>query len=447
MSDPGRAWRAGDDPRELSHLLNAAHDRFLSTGRSWGVRPLIVKSWKRCVRSGLDPEQSIAPVDLVDDALEIWRSSHPLSSVMAIIRRLLVEDATEAGLLVAVSDAAGRLLWVEGDRGLRTRAERMHFVEGALWSEDQAGTNAPGTSLALDQPVQIFAAEHLARRATAWSCSAAPIHDPDTGAVLGALDLTGGDDVAAPHALSLIRATVAAVEGELRLQRLLLRTSSAPTASGSSRLADTVLHTLGRSVGVLQRPGGSSRLSLRHSEMLTLLAANPDGLSGDELGVALHGHELASVTLRAELSRLRPLLAPLVLESRPYRLRDRLPTDGAEVRRLLATGDVGGAVALYGGPILPKSESPGVVRLREELHEHLRATLLQVGDADALLRFADTDHGRLDWEIWHAAWSALPASSSRGEQVLAHLAYLDRELGALPVPSRRPAALGARPRR
>jgi transcriptional regulator of acetoin/glycerol metabolism len=85
----------------------------------------------------------------VDDALEVWRQSHPLASVMPVIRRLLVEDASDAGLLVAVSDAAGRKLWVEGHNGLRTRAEQMHFVAGALWSEDRAGTNAPGTALGL----------------------------------------------------------------------------------------------------------------------------------------------------------------------------------------------------------------------------------------------------------------------------------------------------------
>ena len=118
---------------------------------------------------------------------------------MPVIRRLLVEDATDAGLLVAVCDAAGRLLWVEGEHRAAHAAEQMHFVAGAGWNEAHAGTNAPGTALALDHAVQIFGAEHLPRTVTPWSCSAAPIHDPDTGALLGALDLTGGDDVAAPH--------------------------------------------------------------------------------------------------------------------------------------------------------------------------------------------------------------------------------------------------------
>ena len=43
----------------------------------------------------------------------------------------------------------------------------MHFVPGADWSEESAGTNAPGTALALGRPVQIFGPEHLLRPVTA----------------------------------------------------------------------------------------------------------------------------------------------------------------------------------------------------------------------------------------------------------------------------------------
>ncbi len=214
LVNPWSAWPAGADPRALSRTLSVAHDQFVSSGRAPAqVRSLVAESWRRCVELGLDPEHALAPLLLLDDELESLRDAHPLSAVMPLIRRLLVEDATHDGMLVAVSDAAGRLLWVEGEHRLRTMAEDMHFMAGASWAEGDAGTNAPGTALALDHSVQIFAAEHLARDVVPWSCSAAPIHDPDTGAILGVLDLTGGDDVAAPRALSLVKATVAAGRG------------------------------------------------------------------------------------------------------------------------------------------------------------------------------------------------------------------------------------------
>ena len=197
------------------------------------LRPVVSESWRRSLRSGLDPERSLARLPLDDARLADARTAHPLAVGMPVIRRLLVEEAAEAGLLVAVSDAAGQLLWVEGDPVLRARAENMHFLPGADWSEESAGTNAPGTALALGRPVQIFGPEHLLRPVTPWSCSAAPIREPDTGAILGVLDLSGGPEVAGPQTLALVRATVAAVEAELRLSRL-DRPRTVPAASGTS---------------------------------------------------------------------------------------------------------------------------------------------------------------------------------------------------------------------
>lgn len=396
-------------------------DQFLQTGRTpTGVRSLVADSWRRSLDSGVDPEAGHAPLELVDDALDDWRSRHPLAPTMPVVRRLLADEATDSGLLVAVSDAQGRLMWVEGHTRVRTRAERIHFVEGACWSEEQAGTNAPGTALALDRPVQIHTAEHLARPVTPWSCAAAPIHDPDTGALLGALDLTGGDDVAAPRTLSLVRATVAAVEAELRVRRLQGLDSAPESAAGP------VLRVLDRRAGVLET-AGPVPLGLRHSEILVLLAAHPRGLSGEQLAVLLHERDQAPVTLRAELSRLRAMLAPLPLLSRPYRLGEPLVTDAEQVRQLVGRGAVAEAVDVYAGPLLPTSTAPGVVELRESLHARLRAAVLGTRDAGLLLRFADTHHGRDDYELWHDVAATLPAGSARS-QALAHLHRLDADL-------------------
>lgn len=422
LTDDGRALRSGQDTRALSRSLATAHGRFLETGRTGStVRPLVAKSWKRCVSTGLDPEQAAAPVELAEDELRSWRDAHALAPVMPVIRRLLLDDAVEAGLLVAVSDAEGRLLWVEGQPGARRRAETIHFVEGARWSEDCVGTNAPGTALALDQPLQIFAHEHLSRRVAAWSCAAAPIHDPDTGSVLGVLDLTGGDDVAAPRTLSLVRATVAAVESELRVRRMLgAEVALAPADR-------TLLRSLGLPGAVLGDGATAVRLGLRHSELLVLLTAYPDGLSGERLAALLNEQDLAPVTLRAEVSRLRTILGPVSLQSRPYRLGEPLATDSGDVRQLLARGLVAEAVELYAGPLLPASEAPGVVELRDSLHTRIRAAVVAERDPALLLRFADSPHSRDDWQLWQTATRTLPQGTIL-QQAHAHLRLLDRRL-------------------
>ncbi|MFD7012477.1 transcriptional regulator [Rhodococcus jostii] len=150
-----------------------------------------------------------------------------MALVRPVVHKRLVDDAADTGVLVAISDEKGQLQWVEGDSAAKDRAFQMNFAEGTNWSEDNAGTDAPGTSLALDHYVQIFGAEHYSRAAHVWSCAAAPVHDPSTGMNIGSIDISGGPRVAEPEVLSLVRETVAAAESELRL-RLRLRLPDPP---------------------------------------------------------------------------------------------------------------------------------------------------------------------------------------------------------------------------
>jgi len=417
----------GADAEQLARYLSRAHDTFVSTGLADpALRSLVHDSWQRSLAGGIDPEYTLATIVLDDDRLEEIRASHPLAAVMPVIRQLLVESAAEAGHLVAVSDAVGQLLWVEGSHDLRARAEGMHFLPGADWSEASAGTNAPGTALALDRPVQIFGPEHLSRNVTPWSCSAAPIHDPDTGAVLGVLDLTGTAEVATVQSLSLVRATVAAVEAELRLQRI--SPPSSPTTVGGSGWSMPTLEVLGTRGATFRHGTTMSRLGLRHSELLLLLTERSEGWRASELAVALSDDEQADVTIRAEISRLRGVLGPVDLASRPYRLGNAVATDIAAVRDDLAAGQLRRAVAAYRGPVLPESTAPAVVELRDSLHLRVRSSLLASDDADAILTFADTAHGRDDFEIWEHALDILPVSSPRYAQVETHVARLDDAL-------------------
>lgn len=421
------AMPPGADPRQLSRRLGALHDTFVSSGAvDPALRPVVSDSWRRSVRSGVDPERSLARLRLDDARLAESRATHPLAVGMPVIRRLLVEEAADAGLLVAVSDAAGQLLWVEGDPVLRAKAESMHFLPGADWSEDSAGTNAPGTALALGRPVQIFGPEHLLRPVTPWSCSAAPIREPDTGAILGVLDLSGGPEVAGAQTLALVRATVAAVEAELRISRLAdpygMTTGRPDTASAVPRL-----EVLGRRSARFSYPGTTTELSLRHSEIVLLLADSPDGLTSAELGIGLSDDDQAMVTIRAELSRLRAQLGPVPLESRPYRL-PRLTSDIEDLRADLRDGRLRAAVARYRGPVLPASRAPGVERIRDDLHRQLRGRLLAGNDPDALLAFADTAYGREDFDVWSRVLAVLPPSSSRLPEVTEHLLQLDLDL-------------------
>jgi GAF domain len=219
---------------------------------------------------------------------------------------------------------------------VRHRADALGFTEGARWTEGAVGTNAIGTALAEDAPVQIFSAEHFVRSHHGWTCTACPVHDPRSGELLGVVDVSGPAETVHPTTVALVSTAVKLAEAGLwhfhehRLDAL--RSVAVPVlASGSGpglvvddhgwvaavrgmphvdRVAaptaddPVVVHGLGLCVpepvpgGWLLRPGGTGRalrltleldprppravvagtnvwihpLSTRHAEVLLLLA-------------------------------------------------------------------------------------------------------------------------------------------------------------------------------
>ena len=415
-----------DEPRARTRATHHAQQTLLSGGAIGGafLPRQVRESWLRCQAAGVDPEAH-APLDLA--ALEEHRASHPLSIAMPVIRSLLVEHATDEGLLVAVTDADGLLLWVEGASAVVRRAESIHFTSGARWGEAAAGTNAPALALTLDSAVQIHSSEHWARQVQRWSCSAAPLHDPVTGQLLGALDVTGDGRAVSRGALALVKATVAAVERELMVARLRDRAEPAPTRSAPRLL------TLGPAGGALELPGAAPKhLSLRHAEILLLLSRHPEGMGAEELAVHLCEHDLDTVTVRAELSRLRRVLKEAglpddVLATRPYRVSRSLGSDIDTVRAHLDAGRVAEALSAYTGPVLPRSEAPGVVALREALVAELRAAVLATADSSILRRWTRTPWGDEDPVAWRALGARLP--DRVGQQRAAARADLVEALG------------------
>ncbi|WP_405904313.1 GAF domain-containing protein [Streptomyces sp. NBC_00656] len=414
MTDPWVALAADASPGARLGELRRAHEAFTSDGRlEKPVRTVVGQSWRRSARARVSPDGA-ASVELCANELGPYRDTHPLAPAMPVIRELMGAYAMDGEHLLAVCDAHGMLLWVEGHARARRRAERMNFVEGARWAESEAGTNAPGTALAVDRPVQVFAAEHFLRPVQQWTCAAAPLHDPRTGRVLGAVDITGGNGLAHPHSLAFVQAVARAVESQLALV--------APrSGNGSAQLS-----ALGTDEALLLLGGRRIRLSRRHSEILVTLALHPEGLGGDELLIELYEDEsVPPVTMRAELARLRRLLGPELLRSRPYRLGATVDADFDTVARRLESGAVAAALAAYAGPLLPRSQAPAVVRLRHRLAGQLRAALIARGDPGLLADWVHSPWGAEDLPVWRALATAAPPE--RRAALLARARVLDAE--------------------
>jgi signal transduction histidine kinase len=217
-ANPWLAIDAATPPAAHARAVRRDWEHFVSDGATNGTRAPVADSWRRSRAAGIDPSggRSAPPAADRGETSARWES-HPLADAAPLIRDRLASVADATGHLIVVSDADGVLLQLEGDARVRSMAaDSMNFTEGALWSESAAGTNAVGTAVAADHAVQVFAAEHFVEVVQAWTCSAAPVHDPDTGELLGVIDLTGLLRDVHPDSLAVTVAAARAVETQLR---------------------------------------------------------------------------------------------------------------------------------------------------------------------------------------------------------------------------------------
>ncbi|MEV7078244.1 GAF domain-containing protein [Streptomyces sp. NPDC093516] len=131
---------------------------------------------------------------------------------------------------------------------------------------------------------------------------------------------------------------------------LLRPAAEEPVPRGGTRIVLDLRHSRRWSVEVSGGAGTWTReLSPRHAELLYLLAVHRSGRSASGLAADVFGDPERTVTVRAEMSRVRRYLGAF-LEHRPYRF-----AEDAEVEVLLPD-DPGG--------LLPHSTAPAVARLR-----------------------------------------------------------------------------------
>lgn len=333
---------------------------------------------------------------------------------MPVIRELMGAYATDGEHLLAVCDAHGRLLWVEGPAVTRRAADRMNFVEGARWSEAAAGTNAPGTAIAVDRPVQVFAAEHFLRPVQQWTCAAAPLHDPHTGRVLGAVDITGGDRLAHPHSLAFVQAVARAAESHLALlrpscghrNRAAERSRPGRGAAGDGRPQDPAQQTAQRDPGDAGPPSRGPHRRRAPRRAVRGRVGDP----GDPAGRTLQ----AAAAARAGAPPVPPLPA---LRSGRRRLRHGGAPTGFGRGGRGPRGLRGPAAAGLAGTL----RQPAAALTDEQL----RAALIARGDPGLLADWAYSPWGEDDLPVWEALAAAVPAGQRPA--LLARVRALDAQ--------------------
>lgn len=179
------------------------------------VRPVVLESWRRSVAYGVHPRalrrQEADPERLAEARRwndELIRSAEPFLQTMH-------ETLGSQQHLVALSDQEGLILLAYVSQDLpRAALEEANLFEGASWHERDLGSNGIGTALAAGEPVLLVGPEHFQEAYVGWTCVGVPIRG-ESGAVVGAIDLSVPNAATHPHAWGWTISVARAIEAVL----------------------------------------------------------------------------------------------------------------------------------------------------------------------------------------------------------------------------------------
>ncbi|MFI9504041.1 transcriptional regulator [Nocardia sp. NPDC052566] len=367
--------------------------------RGPALRTEVVQSWQRSLHT-VDPSATVAPS--LDDVDARWAES-ALRAPITQLGDQLRDISEDAGYLAVVTDADGTIMWTRGDRTLRRQAEQVNFAPGGCWGESHMGTNGLSLALHTDRPETVFSAEHLVAALHGWVCYSVPIHGPD-GRKLGVLDLSSAWNRSHSMVMPSVRALVTAIESMLRV--------SAPAPVPGVRL-----ECLGASR--LMRDGRPLPLPPRQLEILALLALEPEGFTPEQLQAAIYGDRPVSAsTLKADVSHLRRATGGEITPRR-YMLTAPVSCDAVDLVAAISAGDTSSAVWLYKGPLMPGSDTPGILDWRAFLDVGVRSAVLASDRAEHAVQFGERAPG--DIEVHEHALRLLPQGDVRRATVSARL--------------------------
>jgi len=180
-----------------------------------GVRDIIKQSWIRTKNYGVDVTN-----EKVED--ELMKKQEQAIKKMAyfidIVRPFMIElfnIIKETGFMITLIDKNGYIL----DTYISPNIPETSNNYTSNLSEEYIGTNAMGTSIYLDKPMETWGYENSYKGFHEFTTSAAPIHDID-GNLIGSIGITGYRNTFSTHTLGMVVAVAYAIENELRLMEI-----------------------------------------------------------------------------------------------------------------------------------------------------------------------------------------------------------------------------------
>jgi PAS domain S-box-containing protein len=178
----------------------------------------IPRSHARCREMGIDIARVLSGKILSDDALRRkLEEKRDLMVAAEPFMNQLYNFVKGSNFFSILTDEEGCILSVIGDEGILSEAFNFKMIPGSYMDEQHIGTNAMGTALAEEMPVQVSGKEHFIKAYHRWTCSASPIRNPE-GKIIGVLDLTGYSELVHSHTLGMVVAAANAIEKMLEVK-------------------------------------------------------------------------------------------------------------------------------------------------------------------------------------------------------------------------------------
>ncbi|SFJ33667.1 LytTr DNA-binding domain-containing protein [Amycolatopsis sacchari] len=154
-----------------------------------GVRPEVAISWHRCREHyRVDPYITEAPVAVVE--VDHTPEHDVVFAELGFRAASVAHEVSNAGGIVTVTDATGRIVGEWGDKATRAIAADCNLAPWYCWSESAAGTNGMGTALEAHAPVLIRGPEHWCRAFHDWTCAGVAVRHAVTREPIAVLNIS-----------------------------------------------------------------------------------------------------------------------------------------------------------------------------------------------------------------------------------------------------------------
>lgn len=244
------------------------------------IPQLIRDSWKRCSQQKVDPLAPTLARILTTQELSIRkRRRHDLIEVARSIINILYKLVEGSGFIIFLTDEEGVVLLVDGDPVEIEQHKRINLLEGAVWSEDQVGTNAVGTAIVTKSPIQIVGGEHYCATQHEITCSASPILGCNHSMV-GVLNMSGACDKVHIHTLGMVVAAARCIENQLVANKAMR------DAFTTNTILKTTLCSIPEGIATLDEMGLITQLNPKAGELLGVDIKHILGRPIDEVIVA-----------------------------------------------------------------------------------------------------------------------------------------------------------------